>query len=56
MHTGRPVIRQIGTKLIAVLCPYGHVIHAIQARDWAGSWLESRASDMSWTVDCDGAL
>lgn len=54
-HEGRPIIRQCGDT-IGILCPYGHVYSSMPAKDWAGSWLEVKASDTNWTVKCDGAL
>lgn len=56
MHTGRPIIRPTSWGSVMVLCPFGHVIHSMPQRDWAGSWLEANATDPKWTVTCDGTL
>jgi len=56
-HEGRPVIRtSTDKKSVIVLCPYGHLHTSLPMKEWAGSWLEARASDQSWTVRCYGAL
>ena len=59
VHNGRLILREVGkgrTRVIGVLCPLGHVVTSMPARDWAGSWLEAKAGDPSWTVTCEGAL
>jgi hypothetical protein len=59
-HEGRPHITgPIGrgrAAIIGVLCPYGHVVTSMPAKEWAGSWLEAKAGDPAWIVRCDGEL
>jgi hypothetical protein len=56
-HEGRPIIRESkDCKRVLVLCPYGHLLHAIDMKDWAGSLLEARATDPNWTKRCYGTL
>jgi len=54
-HEGRPIIRQ-HHGMTFVLCPYGHVYTAQPFKNWAGSWLEAKASDPAWTVRCEGSV
>lgn len=54
-HTGRPLLRTNATHTL-VLCPYGHLVCGQRRSDWAGSWLQARAADPTWTVECDGAV
>jgi hypothetical protein len=59
MHTGRPIIREIGKgrqRMVIVLCPYGHVVTGQPMSSWAGGWLEAKASEPTWTVQCDGTV
>lgn len=57
MHEGRPVLRETRDRsMMLVLCPYGHVIHGLPMREWAGSWLEAKANDPTWRVRCHGTL
>ena len=56
-HEGRPIVRDSADKkTVIVLCPYGHLIHTMPMKEWAGSWLEAKASDPEWTQKCYGAL
>lgn len=54
-HTGRPILRPDKRGML-VLCPLGHVVTFQPAKEWAGSWLEAKASDPAWTVSCNGTL
>lgn len=54
-HEGRPVIRD-GREHIIALCPFGHLLHTMPKREWAGSWLEGVASDPNWRMKCYGAM
>jgi hypothetical protein len=56
-HEGRPIVRKMGKyPYISVVCPYGHSLHAMPMKEWAGSWLEAKATDPTWTVTCFGAI
>ena len=56
-HHGRPIIepRRDG-KRIYVFCPFRHLLYAIPANEWAGSFMEAKASDSHYTVRCYGTL
>jgi len=54
-HEGRPILRDV-KRGVLVLCPVGHVYTFQPSGNWAGSWLEAKASDPSWTVRCDGSM
>lgn len=56
-HEGRPIIRTSSDhRHVTILCPVGHVHTSMPLKEWAGSWLEAKASDKTWTVKCRGAL
>ena len=56
-HEGRPIVRNSPEgKRVVVLCPYGHYHTSIEMKDWAGSWLEAKASDPNWTIKCHGTI
>jgi hypothetical protein len=56
-HKGRPQLRETSDgSMVLVLCPLGHVVTGQQNKDWAGSWLEARATDPDWVVECDGTV
>jgi hypothetical protein len=56
-HTGRPILRETKCrKMILILCPFGHVLGGMPAKDWAGSWLEAKATDPNWQMECHGTL
>lgn len=55
-HGGRPIIRPTSYGRVLVLCPVGHLVQSIGARDWDGSAIEARCGDPDYMVTCDGAV
>ncbi|HLJ15700.1 MAG TPA: hypothetical protein VKV15_14465 [Bryobacteraceae bacterium] len=55
-HEGRPIIRSAANGDTIVLCPYGRYYTRQSRKDWAGSWLEAKASDPNRVVRCHGTL
>lgn len=56
-HEGRPIVRSDKhSRHVVVLCPLGHYYTSLPMKEWAGSWLEAKATDPRWTVRCEGAL
>lgn len=55
-HSGRPQLRVHGDGSGTVLCPLGHVVGGWRSGEFGGSWLEARASDPSWAVECVGTV
>ena len=54
-HEGRPIFRPRKDGML-VLCPAGHVYTFQPKKNWAGSWLEAKASDPNWVVRCYGKM
>lgn len=56
-HEGRPILSiSKCRRYVFVKCPYGHAYHCMPMKEWAGSWLEAKASDPRWIVRCDGTI
>ncbi|MFD1145909.1 hypothetical protein [Saccharothrix hoggarensis] len=54
-HRGRISARPAKSGRIMVLCPVGHLVASMGAREWAGSLWESRVG-AGFEVTCEGAM